>query len=50
MLFDSALGWPTVAVASTAGVAGVAFITTAIRFVRSRRHAPTRESSPEIAA
>jgi putative Ca2+/H+ antiporter (TMEM165/GDT1 family) len=50
MLFDSALGLPVVAVASTAGVAVVAVSTAAIRFVRNRRNAPDRESSPEIAA
>ena len=50
MLFDSALGWPTVAVASTAGVAAAAVITAAVRFATNRRRAPARESSPEIAA
>jgi Ca2+/H+ antiporter, TMEM165/GDT1 family len=50
MLFDSALGWPTVAVASTAGVAAAAVITAAVRIITSRRRAPARESSPEIAA
>jgi putative Ca2+/H+ antiporter (TMEM165/GDT1 family) len=50
MLFDSALGWPSVAVASTAGVAAAAVITAAIRWSRSRRSSPARESSPETAA
>ncbi|KAA0085931.1 UPF0016 domain-containing protein [Mycolicibacterium sp. P9-64] len=50
MLFDGALGWPAVAVASTAGVAAVALIAAAIRFVRSRRQALAREASPEVAA
>jgi putative Ca2+/H+ antiporter (TMEM165/GDT1 family) len=50
MLFDSALGWPVVAVASTAGVAVVAVTTASIRFARNRRSAQDRESSPEIAA
>jgi predicted MFS family arabinose efflux permease len=50
MLFDNALGWPTVAVASTAGVAAVAVITAVVRYMKSRRRAPARESSPEITA
>jgi uncharacterized membrane protein len=50
MLFDTALGWPTVAVASTAGVAAAAVITAAVRFTTNRRRASARESSPEIAA
>jgi putative Ca2+/H+ antiporter (TMEM165/GDT1 family) len=50
MLFDSALGWPPVAVACTAGVAAAAVITAAIRWSRSRRNSPARESSPETAA
>jgi putative Ca2+/H+ antiporter (TMEM165/GDT1 family) len=50
LLFDSALGWPSVAVASTAGVAAAALITAAIRFSRSRQSAAVRESSPETAA
>jgi Ca2+/H+ antiporter, TMEM165/GDT1 family len=50
MLFDTALGWPTVAVASTAGVAAAAVITAAVRVTTNRRRASARESSPEIAA
>ncbi|HEV7423285.1 MAG TPA: TMEM165/GDT1 family protein [Mycobacterium sp.] len=51
MLFDNALGWPWVAVVSTAGVGCAVAITAAIRFARGRRSAPvvapTPESSPE---
>jgi putative Ca2+/H+ antiporter (TMEM165/GDT1 family) len=50
LLFDNALGWYWVAVASTAGVAAAAVIAAAIRFSRNRRRAPARESSPETAA
>jgi putative Ca2+/H+ antiporter (TMEM165/GDT1 family) len=51
LLFDNALGWPWVAVVSTAGVGCAVAITAAIRFARGRRSAPvvapTPESSPE---
>jgi Ca2+/H+ antiporter, TMEM165/GDT1 family len=53
MLFDNALGWPSVAVASAGVVAAAAVVTTAIRFARSRRTTRSgtlgSESSPESA-
>ena len=54
LLFDNALGWPWVAVASTAGAAGIAVITAVARYARSRRSArdgaATLESSPKTTA
>jgi Ca2+/H+ antiporter, TMEM165/GDT1 family len=50
ILFDGALGWPWVAVASTVGVTVAVAITAAVGLVRSRRSAPTPDSSPESAA
>jgi Ca2+/H+ antiporter, TMEM165/GDT1 family len=51
LLFDNALGWPTVAVAVTAGITGTAAVMTTIRYVAHRRlhHEDTgvRESSPD---
>jgi putative Ca2+/H+ antiporter (TMEM165/GDT1 family) len=53
LLFDNALGWPWAAVVSTAGVAGAAVITVAVRFLGSRRRisdvAGAREPSPDAA-
>ena len=54
LLFDNALGWPWVAVASTAGAAGIAVISTVVRYARSRRSArdgaAALESSPKTTA
>jgi putative Ca2+/H+ antiporter (TMEM165/GDT1 family) len=54
LLFDNALGWPWVAVASTAGAAGIAVFTAVVRFARSRRSArdgaAALESSPKTTA
>jgi Ca2+/H+ antiporter, TMEM165/GDT1 family len=51
LLFDNALGWPWAAAVSTAGVAGAAVITVAVRFIGSRRRmsdeAPAPEPSPD---
>jgi putative Ca2+/H+ antiporter (TMEM165/GDT1 family) len=54
LLFDNALGWRWVAVASTAGAAGIVVITTVVRYARSRRStrdgAAALESSPKTTA
>jgi putative Ca2+/H+ antiporter (TMEM165/GDT1 family) len=54
LLFDNALGWRWVAVASTAGAAGIVVITTVVRYASSRRSTPdgaaALESSPKTTA
>jgi putative Ca2+/H+ antiporter (TMEM165/GDT1 family) len=54
LLFDNALGWRWVAVASTAGAAGIVVITTVVRYASSRRStrdgAAALESSPKTTA
>ena len=53
LLFDNALGWPWVAVATTSTVAAVALTTVVVNALRRRRNAqdsvPTRDSSQDSA-